>query len=84
MQDVRRDKEGTVRAGDSIFFMVKEMKIINLELGFLYTTILSAVTRVELVSNRTSYTFMRYRWCYINLLNVYAPSDDSKDSFMRN
>jgi hypothetical protein len=66
--------------------MVKETKIINLEQGFLYTTIrvLSAVTRVEFVSDRMSYAILRDRWCHVIVLNVHALSGDSKVSFMRN
>jgi hypothetical protein len=44
----------------------------------------SAVKRVEFVSNRMPYIVVRGRWCSIILLNVQAPSeeksDDSKDS----
>jgi hypothetical protein len=47
--------------------------------------IASAVKRVEFVSNRVSYVFLRGRWCNIVVLNEHAPSeeknDDSKDSF---
>ena len=56
--------------------MGKEIKIIR---------IVSAVERVEFVSDRVSYIVLRGRWCYIIVLNVHAPSedksDDSKDSF---
>jgi len=41
VQEVRWEKGGTIRAGDYIyifFFIEKEMKIINLEQDFLYTT----------------------------------------------
>jgi len=45
----------------------------------------SAVKRVEFVSDRVSYIILRGRWCNIFVLNVHAPSeeksDDSKDSF---
>jgi len=45
---------------------------------------MSAVKRVEFVSDRVSYTVLRGRWCNI-VLNVHAPSeeksDESKDSF---
>jgi len=45
-----------------------------------------AVKRVEFVSYRMSYIFLRGRWCNI-FLNVHAPiktkSDDSKTVFMR-
>ena len=46
---------------------------------------MSAVKRVEFVSDRMSYIVLRGRWCNIIVLNVHAPreekSDDSKDSF---
>jgi len=46
---------------------------------------MSAVKRVEFVSDRMSYIVVKGRWCNIVLLNVHAPSeeksDDSKDSF---
>ena len=49
---------------------------------------MSAVKRVQFVSDRMSYIVLRGRWCNIIVLNVHAPSeekgDDSKDSFMRN
>ena len=37
-QEARRDKQGTVRAGDYIFSMTKETKIITFKKDFLYTT----------------------------------------------
>ena len=52
---------------------------------FVHHRIVSAVKRVEFVSNRMSYIVLRGRWCDIIVLNVHAPSeeksDDSKDSF---
>jgi hypothetical protein len=46
--------------------------------------IISAVRRVEFVSDRMSYIILRGRWCNI-VVNVHAPcedtSDDIKDSF---
>jgi len=45
----------------------------------------SVVKRIELVSDRVSYTVLRRRWCNIILLNEHAPtkekSDNSKASF---
>ena len=38
MQEVRWDKGGTVRAGNIIFSIEKEMKIVRCEQDFLYTT----------------------------------------------
>ena len=65
--------------------MEKETKIINWVSGFfVHHRILSAVIRVEFVSNRMPYIVLRGRWCNIIVLNVHAPSeeksDDSKDS----
>jgi hypothetical protein len=50
-----------------------------------HINIISAGKRVEFVSDRTSYTILRGRWCHIIVLNVHAPTedktDDVKDSF---
>jgi hypothetical protein len=47
--------------------------------------IISAVKRVEFVSDRISYIILRGRWCHIIVLNVHAPTEDKidvvKDSF---
>jgi hypothetical protein len=47
--------------------------------------IISAVKRVEFVSDRMSHIILRGRWCHIIVLNVHAPKedkiDDVKDSF---
>jgi hypothetical protein len=47
--------------------------------------IISAVKRVEFVSDRMPYIILRGRWCRIIVLNVHAPTedktDDVKDSF---
>jgi len=66
--------------------MGKEMIIINWEqVFFLHRRIVSAVKRVEFVSDRSSYIVLRGRWHNIIVVNVHAPSeeksDESKDSF---
>jgi hypothetical protein len=47
--------------------------------------IVSAVKRVEIVSDGMSYIILRGRCCHILVLNVHAPTedkiDDVKDSF---
>jgi hypothetical protein len=62
----------------------------NHELGigaFVHKGIVSAVKRVEFVSDRMSYIILRGRWCHIIVLNVHAPTedktDDVKDSFYK-
>jgi exonuclease III len=46
---------------------------------------MSAVKRVEFVSDRMSYIILRGRWCHVIVLNVHAPTgdktDDVKNSF---
>jgi len=70
----------------NIFFYGEGNK--NHQLGtrfFVHHTTVSAVNRLEFVSDRVSYEVLRVRWCNIIVLNVCAPSeeksDDSEDSF---
>jgi len=52
---------------------------------FVQNRIISAVKRVDFVSDRMSYVVLRGRLCNIIVLNVHAPSEeksgDSEDSF---
>jgi hypothetical protein len=41
-----------------------------------HNRIISAVRRVEFVSDRMSYIILRGRWCHIIVLNVHAPTED--------
>jgi len=64
------------------------MKIINWErFFFVRRRIISAVKRVEFVSDRLSYIVLRGRWHNTIVVYVHAPSeeksDESKNSFFR-
>ena len=68
------------------FFLCKRKKNHQLGKGFIvHHRIVSAVKRVEFVSDWVSYIVLRGCWCNIIVLKVHAPSeeksDDSKDSF---
>jgi hypothetical protein len=41
--------------------------------------IISAVKRVEFVSDRMSYITLRGCWCHVIVLNVHAPTEDKFD-----
>jgi endonuclease/exonuclease/phosphatase family metal-dependent hydrolase len=86
VQEVRWDKEGTVRAGEHTFFYGKGQENDRLGTGFfVQQRIVRAIKRVEFVTDRMSYIVLRGRWCNIIVLNAHATTeekgDDSKDSF---
>jgi exonuclease III len=86
VQEVRWEKEGTERAEDYMFFYGKGNREHQLGTGFfICKRIISAVRRVEFVSDRMLYIILRGCWCNIIVLNVHAScedkNDDVKDSF---
>jgi exonuclease III len=86
VQEVRWDKGGTEQADDYTFFYGAGNEDHQLGVGFfVHKRIISAVRRVEFISDRMSYIILRGRWCNIFVANVHTPcehmSDDVKDSF---
>jgi exonuclease III len=76
VQEVRWDGGGTEPAVEYTFIYGKGNE--NLELGtdfFVHKRIMSAVKRVEFVSDGTSYIILRGRWCNIIVLNVLDPTE---------
>ena len=86
VQEVRWDKGGTVRAGYYIFFLWEMKRKSSIGNRFsVHHRIVSAVKRVEFVSDRMSYIVLRSHWYNNIFLFVHVPSeeksDDSKASF---
>jgi hypothetical protein len=76
LQEVRWDGGSTEPSGEFTFFYRKGNK--NHELGtgfFVHMRIISAVKRVEFISNRMAYIVLRGLWSHIIVLNVHAPTE---------
>jgi exonuclease III len=80
VQEVRWEKGTIERADDYTFFYGQWNG--DRQLGtefFIHKRIVSAVRRVEFLSDRMSYIILRGRWCHIYVLNVDAPCEDKGD-----
>jgi hypothetical protein len=77
VQGVRREKGGTERAEGYTFFYGQGNGDHRLGTDFLvHKVLVSAVRRVEFISDRMSCTILRGRWCSIIVLNLHAPCED--------
>jgi exonuclease III len=79
VQEVRWDKGVTEWAEDYTFFYGAGNEDHELGTGFVLKRIISAVSRVEFVSDKMSYIKLRGRWCNIVVVNVHASCDDTSD-----
>jgi hypothetical protein len=80
VQEVRWEGGGTGPVVECMFFYVKGNENYELGTGFLvHKRIISAVKRVEFVSDRMLYIILRGCWCCIIVLNVLAPTEDKTD-----
>jgi hypothetical protein len=79
VQEVRWGGGGTEPAVDYTFFYGNGNENYELGTGILVHRIISAVKRVEFISDRMSYVILRGHWCDIIVLNVHAPTEDKID-----
>jgi hypothetical protein len=76
VQEVRWEDSGTAPAGEYTLFYRKGNE--NHELGH-DKRVISAVKKVEFVSDRMSHMILRGPWFHVIVLNVHAPTEDKTD-----
>jgi hypothetical protein len=78
VQEVRWGRGNSEPTGEYTFFYGKEKENHELSAGFfVHKTVISAVKKVEFVSDRMSYIVLRGRWYDIIVLKVHAAVEDS-------
>jgi hypothetical protein len=77
VQEVRWESGGAKPAGNTQFPMERGIRIMNYVVFFcVHKRIISAVMRVEFVSDWMSYIILSGRWCDIIVLNVHDSTED--------
>jgi hypothetical protein len=77
VQEVGWEKGGSERAEDCTFLYGQGKGDGQVGTGFfVHKRILSAVRRVEFISDRMSYVILSCRWCNITVLYVHTPCED--------
>jgi hypothetical protein len=80
VQEIIWEEGCTQQAEDYTFFYGQGNRVSSLrDRFFSCITIVSAVRRVELISDRMSYIILGGRWCNI-IFNVHARSEDKEDN----
>jgi hypothetical protein len=81
VQEVRWEGRGNEPPGENTFLYVKGNENQELGTGFfcVHKRIISAVKKVELVSDRISYIILRGHWSHNIVLNVHAPTEDTRN-----
>jgi hypothetical protein len=71
---------GSTEPAENTFFYRKGNENHELDtVSFVHPRSISAVKRVEYVTDRMSYIILRGCWCHINVLNIHAPTEDKTD-----